>query len=108
MRNHELRGIFVMGLLCLAALGVFLFGVLAKAEPAGNVTRFRACPAPQLRMDCAAGIVGVNLPSLATIRQGISEPHRRAFGGNESEISRVEEGEVLCVEAIRNPRGGTS
>src|ERR1700739_928290 len=56
MRNHELRGIFVIGLLCLAALGVFLFGVLAKAEPAGDATRSPASPAAQFSAMTAASI----------------------------------------------------
>jgi hypothetical protein len=69
MRNHELRGIFVIGLLCLAALGVLLFGVVAKAEPIAKVTRFPASPAAQLSVKAAAGMVLSPGVSLATFRQ---------------------------------------
>jgi hypothetical protein len=47
MRNPDLRGIAVLALMCLAALGLFLFGVLAKTVPTPGVRPPPTSPATQ-------------------------------------------------------------
>ena len=53
MRDPDLKGIAVLALMCLAALGLFLFGVLAKTGPTADVRPPPTSPATQHRVEAA-------------------------------------------------------